>query len=256
MLAAMSAGYQRMLARDASFYAIRRIGVGGAVIRHELPRLALGKMLGGALLARALAYLALEQDANGVDLAGLRDLTKSVGAQAALESMIACEHVLGGRAFDGRSRVNAARANLHLFGVVEGEDDMIRMGMVRDVTNRFVSHTLRGCSACCAPPTWIDRAASSWEQDRLLRIGRNEKSIRRPARCAAAARERLVTARRVLAARRLGGAAMRCSLSCGCRRVSCRLSLLPRYRPLPKRLRRHARFAERKLEGCAGSTSA
>ena len=47
MLAAMSAGYQRMLARDSSSYAIRRLGVGGPVIKHELPRLAIGKMLGG-----------------------------------------------------------------------------------------------------------------------------------------------------------------------------------------------------------------
>jgi alkylation response protein AidB-like acyl-CoA dehydrogenase len=77
MLAAMSAGYQRMLARDASHYALRRSGVGGPVIRHEVPRLNLGKILGGALQARSLAYLSLQQDADGVDLAGLRDLTKS-----------------------------------------------------------------------------------------------------------------------------------------------------------------------------------
>ena len=33
MLAAMAAGYQRMLARDASHYALQRIGVGGPVIQ-------------------------------------------------------------------------------------------------------------------------------------------------------------------------------------------------------------------------------
>src|SRR5688572_13401323 len=72
MLAAMSAGYQRMFAADAAHYATKRDGVGGAVIKHELPRLALGKMLGGALQARALSHLSLQQDADGVDLAGLR----------------------------------------------------------------------------------------------------------------------------------------------------------------------------------------
>ena len=138
MLAAMAAGYQRMLARDASHYALRRSGVGGPVIRHEMPRLNLGRILGGALQARSLAYLSLQQDADGVDLAGLRDLTKSAAAGAGVESMLACEHVLGGRAFHGGSRVNEARVNLHLFGVVEGEDDLILMGMVRDVTQRFV----------------------------------------------------------------------------------------------------------------------
>ncbi len=138
MLAAMAAGYQRMLARDASHYARLRSGVGGPVIRHEVPRLNLGKILGGALQARSLAYLSLQQDADGVDLAGLRDLTKTAAAGAGVESMLAAEHVLGGRAFHGGSRVNEARVNLHLFGVVEGEDDLILMGMVRDVTQRFV----------------------------------------------------------------------------------------------------------------------
>ena len=110
MLAAMSAGYQRMLARDASYYAIRRLGVGGPVAKHELPRLALGKMLGGALQSRALSFLSLKQDMDGVDLAGLRDLTKSAAATTAMESMIACERVLGGRSFQKSSRVNDARA--------------------------------------------------------------------------------------------------------------------------------------------------
>ena len=50
--------------------------------------------------------------------------------------------MLGGRAFHGGSRVNEARVNLHLFGVVEGEDDLILMGMVRDVTQRFVERYL------------------------------------------------------------------------------------------------------------------
>jgi alkylation response protein AidB-like acyl-CoA dehydrogenase len=244
MLAAMSAGYQRMLARDASFYAIRRIGVGGAVIRHELPRLALGKMLGGALLARALAYLALEQDANGVDLAGLRDLTKSVGAQAALESMIACEHVLGGRAFDGGSRVNAARANLHLFGVVEGEDDMIRMGMVRDVTNRFVSRYLAGLLGVLRAANVDGSGRELVGEDRLLRIGATAL-MRRPARSAAAVASLVRRRESWRLAGWVASNALQTLLGLPLRVVPA--SLLPRYRPLPKRLRGYARFAERKL---------
>jgi alkylation response protein AidB-like acyl-CoA dehydrogenase len=144
MLAAMSAGYQRMFAADAAHYARNREGVGGKVIRHELPRLALGRMLGGALQSRALSHLSLQQDADGYDLAGLRDLTKSAAATSALESLTACERVLGGRSFDRSARVNAARANMHVFGVVEGEDDLILMGMVKDVTGSFTDRYLAG----------------------------------------------------------------------------------------------------------------
>lgn len=144
MLASMAAGYQRMFAADAAHYARNREGVGGLVVRHELPRLALGKMLGGALQSRALSHLSLQQDHDGVDLAGLRDLTKSAAAGTALESLIACERVLGGRSFDRTSRVSAARANMHVFGVVEGEDDLILMGMVKDVTGPFTDRYMAG----------------------------------------------------------------------------------------------------------------
>ena len=172
MLAAMAAGYQRMLARDASHYAKQRSGVGGPVIRHEVPRLNLGRILGGALLARSLAYLSLQQDADGVDLAGLRDLTKSAAAGAGIESMLAAEHVLGGRAFHGGSRVNDARVNLHLFGVVEGEDDLILMGMVRDVTQRFVDRYLSALLGVIDSREHAAATARSVPADqRILRIG-------------------------------------------------------------------------------------
>ncbi|MCA8948612.1 MAG: acyl-CoA dehydrogenase, partial [Planctomycetes bacterium] len=144
MLAAMSAGYQRMFAADAASYATSRAGVGGQVIKHELPRQHLGRMLGGALQSRALSWLSLQQDATGVDLAGLRDLTKSAAATSALESQIAAERVIGGRSFDRDSRVHQARGNMHVFGVVEGEDDLILMGMVKDVTDRFTSRYMAG----------------------------------------------------------------------------------------------------------------
>ncbi|MAM71725.1 MAG: acyl-CoA dehydrogenase [Gammaproteobacteria bacterium] len=144
MLAAMSAGFQRMLAADAIAYAKQREGVGGLVIKHELPRLGIVRMLGGALVAQALSHLALAQDADGVDLAGLRDITKSASASRALESLIACERVIGGRSLDKHSRITEARPTLHAFGIVEGEDDLIRLGMVKDLTAPFTEKYLQG----------------------------------------------------------------------------------------------------------------
>jgi alkylation response protein AidB-like acyl-CoA dehydrogenase len=244
MLAAMSAGYQRMLARDASHYARQRPGVGGLVIKHELPRLAIGRMLGGSLQARALAFLALSQDASGADLAGLRDITKSSAAQTGLDSMIAAEHVLGGRAFDGNSRVNAARVNLHLFGVVEGEDEMIRMGMVRDVTAAFVGRYL-------APLLGQLKKANTGSDgqpepaDRLiLRLG-IVSFLRYPRRCLRA----LMGILRNSAFHRLAGW-IAANSAADLASVPPRLlpaSALPRYRTLPEALRGHARYAEREL---------
>jgi hypothetical protein len=244
MLAAMSAGYQRMLARDASHYATRRFGVGGRIINHELPRLALGKILGGALQARALAYLSLQQDASGVDLAGLRDLTKSAAASSGLESMIASEHVLGGRSFDARSRVNAARVNLHLFGVVEGEDDMIRMGMVRDVTQRFVKDYLAALLTVIREANTDSAGNAVAAEQRMLRIGLGE-FLKYPGRCTAAIG-------RLLGQRSAWRLAAWVAVNALVALVRAPLelvpsALLPRYSGLPKDLRRYARFAERKL---------
>ena len=215
MLAAMAAGYQRMLARDASHYARQRSGVGGAVIRHEVPRLNLGRILGGALLARSLAYLSLQQDADGVDLAGLRDLTKSASAAAGIESMVAAEHVLGGRAFHGGSRVNDARVNLHLFGVVEGEDDLILMGMVRDVTQRFVERYLSALLGVIEAANTGHDGAKLPAERRILRVG-GATLLRYPARSLAAA-ARLLVQPKVLGTRRYGSRATPPSISCGCR---------------------------------------
>lgn len=142
MLASMAAGYQRMMARDASDFAKERESVGGLVARHELPRMAITEILGNSLQSYALSHLSIAQDTAGIDLAGLRDLTKSASAEVSIRSMALCEHVMGGRAFTKHHRVNNSRANLHLFGVVEGEDNMIRMGMVRDVFARFSNQYL------------------------------------------------------------------------------------------------------------------
>jgi len=245
MLAAMAAGYQRMLARDASHYARQRIGVGGPVIRHEVPRLNLGRILGGALQSRALAYLSLQQDADGVDLAGLRDLTKSAAAGAGVESMLACEHVLGGRAFHGGSRVNDARVNLHLFGVVEGEDDLILMGMVRDVTQRFVERYLSPLLGVIDAANTARDGGKLPPERRLLRIG-PAAIVRHPARALPALLRLVVQPKLWL----LGGWV---AVNAVADLVRLPLRLLPagafaRYRALPPLLRRHARYAERKLK--------
>ncbi len=244
MLAAMAAGYQRMLARDASHYAQQRTGVGGPVIRHEVPRLNLARILGGALQARALAYLALQQDADGVDLAGLRDLTKSAAASAGVESMVAAEHVLGGRGFHRGSRVNEARVNLHLFGVVEGEDDLILMGMVRDVTQRFVDRYLGALLGVLQSVNVAPGGGKLPDEQRLLRISGGAVA-RQPLRVAAAL-ARLLAQPKLWA---LGGWVL-ANAAADLVRLPLRLvpaACLPRYRALPAALRRHARYAERKL---------
>jgi alkylation response protein AidB-like acyl-CoA dehydrogenase len=244
MLAAMAAGYQRMLARDASHYSLQRIGVGGPVIRHEVPRLNLGKILGGALQARALAYLSLQQDADGVDLAGLRDLTKSAAAGAGVESMIACEHVLGGRAFHGGSRVNDARVNLHLFGVVEGEDDLILMGMVRDVTQGFVERYLSPLLGVIEAVNTQRGGGKLPAERRILRIGA-DTVLRYPARSLAAFARLAVQPKLWLL-----GAWIASNAVVELARLPLRLlpaAAFARYRALPAPLRGYARYAERKL---------
>jgi alkylation response protein AidB-like acyl-CoA dehydrogenase len=246
MLAAMAAGYQRMLARDASHYALQRFGVGGPVIRHEVPRLNLGKILGGALQARALAYLSLQQDAAGVDLAGLRDLTKSAAATASAESMVAAEHVLGGRSFHGGSRVNDARVNMHLFGVVEGEDDLILMGMVRDVTQRFVDRYLGPLLGAIQSVNVAPGGGTLPDGERILRIGASTL-LRHPLRAVSAIGRLLVQPKAWLLAGWILTNAVGDLVRLPSRLVPS--GWLPRYRGLPPPLRRHARYAERKLRG-------
>lgn len=244
MLAAMSAGYQRMFAVDAAHYAVNREGVGGRIIKHELPRLALGKMLGGALQSRALSHLSLRQDHDGVDLAGLRDLTKSAAATTALESFIACERVLGGRTFTEGARTNAARGNMHVFGVVEGEDDLILMGMVKDVTAKFTETYM-------APMLGVIQS---------INMGADGKPVPREQRILRILPSTFLTApgKAFQASFRLMGQAGFWKLKgwilgqglLELLRLPGRLiptALLPRYARLPKILRSHARYAERKL---------
>lgn len=244
MLSSMSAGYQRMLAADAVRYAVSRDGVGGKVIRHELPRLAIGRILGGALQSRALAHLSLQQDADGVDLAGLRDLTKSAAATSALESLHACEHVVGGRSFDKGSRIAQARDNLHVFGIVEGEDDLILLGMVKDVTSRFVDRYLADLLSVIQSVNRKPTGEPIPAAQRILRIGPRE-ALRHPRRCLKATLRLL----RQHGFWRLCGWIVR-EAALDLARLPGRLvpsGWIPRYRRLPRRLRRHARFAEREL---------
>jgi hypothetical protein len=222
-----------------------RSGVGGPVIRHEVPRLNLGRILGGALQARSLAYLSLQQDADGVDLAGLRDLTKAAAAAAGLESMVACEHVLGGRAFHMGSRVNDARVNLHLFGVVEGEDDLILMGMVRDVTQRFVNDYLSGLLRVIESMNRARDGGKLPGEQRILRIGAT--TLFRQPRKSCAALVRLLGQPELW---RLGVWVVRNAVA-GLLRLPLRLvpaAAIGRYRALPPPLRGYARYAERKLK--------
>jgi alkylation response protein AidB-like acyl-CoA dehydrogenase len=244
MLAAMAAGYQRMFAADAAAYARGRDGVGGAVIKHELPRQHLGRMLGGALQSQALSHLSLQQDADGIDLAGLRDLTKSAAATSALESQIAAERVIGGRSFDKSSRVHDARANMHVFGVVEGEDDLILMGMVKDVTDTFTSRYMAGMLGVIQSINQGPDGKPLPPAQRLLRLT-PLTLFTDPGRLWTATRRLLTT----WSFWKLKGwivgnlllellRAPLLLLPTGC---------IPRYQLLPQDLRRYARFAETRL---------
>ncbi|MEM1451976.1 MAG: acyl-CoA dehydrogenase family protein [Planctomycetota bacterium] len=244
MLAAMSAGYQRMMAADAAHFARQRFGVGGKVIRHELPRLNLGTVLGGALQARALSHLSLQQDADGVDLAGLRDLTKSAASGTAMESQVATEHVLGGRTFHTSQRVSDSRANVHVFGIVEGEDDLILMGMVKDVTGRFTERYMAGMLGVIQSINVGADGARLDASKSILRIGPGT-ALRHPARVAKATARLLTTPSFWSLVGWIVANAVADLVRLPARLVPA--ALLPRYRALPARLRGPARWAARRL---------
>ena len=184
MLTAMCAGYQKMMATDSVNYATKRLGVGGYIIKHELPRLRIGKMLGGALTSQALSHLSLNQDANGVDLAGLRDISKSFAASSALESLISCERVIGGRSFDKTSRITEARVNIHVFGIVEGENDLILMGMIKDITSKFTSKYMSSMLSVLQEAN-MNGTEQVDKKDRILKIDL-KTFLKYPLRCAIA----------------------------------------------------------------------
>ncbi|PCJ39815.1 MAG: acyl-CoA dehydrogenase [SAR86 cluster bacterium] len=144
MLSAMSAGFQRLYASEAVNYAKHRDGVGGRVINHELPQLSIGQILGGALQSRSLCHLSLQQNEQHINLSGLRDITKSAAAGSLLESLSCAERVIGGRSLNQDSPVSATRATAHAFSIVEGENDLIILGMVREITSNFVNTYMTG----------------------------------------------------------------------------------------------------------------
>ncbi|ADZ92163.1 acyl-CoA dehydrogenase family protein [Marinomonas mediterranea] len=247
MLAAQAAGFQRMMASDAAYYAQKREGVGGKVIKHELPRLGLVKILGGALTAQALSHLSLAQDQDRVDLAGLRDVTKSASAHYLLESLIACERVMGGRSLDKGSRISDIRATAHAFGIVEGEDDLIRLGMVRDLTKRFTTDYMSGLLNVLQK-TNLDKGGNSLPADkRILRLN-----------VAAFMAYPLRSINIVLSLVmkpdfwKLSGWVVENALE----RVKAGITkVIPtcfnsRYRKIPKMFRNHIRYAERELKRC------
>jgi alkylation response protein AidB-like acyl-CoA dehydrogenase len=246
MLTAMCAGYQKMMAADAVNYAKQRLGVGGLIIKHELPRLGIGKMLGGALASQALSHLSLSQDSQGVDLAGLRDISKSFAASAALTSLIACERVIGGRSFDKESRITEARVNMHVFGIVEGENDLILMGMIKDITSKFTSAYMMSMLGVLQEANMIDGAPVS-KEDRILKIDL-KTFLKHPARClTASAKLALKPGLYKLIGWILKSAVYEIPHLLG-RLVP--LSMKSRYEDIPSDLKKYVCYAERNLRKC------
>jgi hypothetical protein len=152
--------------------------------------------------------------------------------------------VLGGRAFHGGSRVNDARVNLHLFGVVEGEDDLILMGMVRDVTQRFVERYLSSLLGVIEAANTARDGHKLPAERRILRVGFGTL-LKSPGRVSAAVA-------RLLAQPKFWALAGWVAANAVVDLVRLPLRLAPaaafaRYRALPPPLRRYARYAERKL---------
>ena len=118
------------------------------VIKHELPSSTSASVLGGALqVLRACATSRSMQDADGVDLAGLRDLTKSAASGTAMESQAATEERPRRYCpFTPLSGSPTAAPTCTCSGWL-GEDDLILMGMVKDVRVASPSVTWPACSA-------------------------------------------------------------------------------------------------------------
>jgi len=135
--------------------------------------------------------------------------------------------------------------NLHLFGVVEGEDDLILMGMVRDVTQRFVERHLGALLGVIQAANRARDGSQLPESERILRIGLGT-FFRYPLRTIAAKLRLLVQPSFWLLGGWVVGNAVVDLVRLPVRLVPS--AWLPRYRALPPPLRRHARYAERKLK--------
>ena len=182
MLSSMSAGFQRMYARDAVNYAQQRDGVGGSVASHELPQMAIGRILGGALQSRSLCHLSLQQNQQRVNLSGLRDITKSAAAGSLLESLICAESVVGGRSFNQESRISSTRTTAHAFSIVEGQNDLIILGMVRELTSDFVATYMAGLLGVLDSVNQNAEGNPLPPEQRILNLGPGN-FIKHPVRC-------------------------------------------------------------------------
>jgi len=171
MLSAMSAGFQRLYASEAINYARQRDGVGGKVIKHELPQLSIGIILGGALQSRSLCHLSLSQNEQHINLSGLRDITKSAAAGSLSESLACAERVIGGRSLNEESPVSATRATAHAFNIVEGESDLIILGMVREITGSFVGRYMAGLLKVLDDINLDKQGQPVTEDKRILSLG-------------------------------------------------------------------------------------
>ena len=244
MLSSMSAGFQRMYASDALSYAKRRDGVGGTVFSHELPQLAIGRILGGALQSRSLCHLSLQQNQQHINLAGLRDITKSAAAGSLLESLSSAESVIGGRSFNQDSRISSTRTTAHAFSIVEGQNDLIILGMVRELSSDFVSAYMAGLLRVLDSVNTDASGSPVAPQQRILNLGPGN-FIRYPARCTKALLKLLITKdswrlifwilKNVLL-----------DMLAGLKRF-VPLSWRPRYARLPVQLKSYARYAESRL---------
>ena len=133
---------------------------------------------------------------------------------------------------------------MHVFGVVEGEDDLILMGMVKDITTRFTEEHLAGLLGVIQSIN-VDATGNPLpREDRILRIGLHSL-FKFPGRC-------------FKATLRLFGQPgfWRLGLWIATNAVADLIklpakliptSMLARYESLPPPLREHARFAESNL---------
>jgi len=161
-----------------------------------------------------------------------------------MESLAATEHVLGGRTFHTSQRSSDARANVHVFGIVEGEDDLILMGMVKDVTGRFTEDYMAGMLGVIQSIN-VDGQGKRYDASRTILRIHPGTALRQPARVAKATARLLVNA----SFWSLVGWIVKSALV-DLARLPLRAvptALMPRYSRLSARLRGPARWAERKL---------
>jgi hypothetical protein len=152
--------------------------------------------------------------------------------------------VLGGRSFDQGSRVHQARHNMHVFGVVEGEDDLILMGMVKDVTDSFTTRYMAGMLGVIQSINEGPDGKPLPPAQRLLRLS-PATLFTEPKRMLQATVRLLTQGAFWLLVLWIVANLLREVLLLPLRLLPTRW--LPRYQLLPPELRGYARFAETRL---------